>query len=332
MSMYATAGAVVRASVRSVIIAAVVVFGAMPASADEPSEADKAAASARFNKAVELYKTGDVRAALIEFRRAYKLAPTYHLLFNIGQASAELRDYVGAHRSFTQYLADGGEDIGDERREMVERELVRLAGYLAQLEVTVSAAGEDVSGAEITIDGEVVGTSPMSEAVLVSAGRRQVVVSLEGYARWERYVDLAGEDEKTVEVKLLSLAVDRPPVTVTTGGGRRGLGSGFWASAGVTTALGIGTATLGVLTLRAKSDQDEVLAMVPTTQEAIDDATGRTRRLALYTDIGLGLTTAGAVVTLVLGMRGGGTRPPERQARPLDVIVRPGSVAVSGRF
>lgn len=295
---------------------------AAPALADKsPSEKDKATASARFKKAVELYKAGDVRAALIEFRRAYKLAPTYHLLFNIGQASAELRDYVDAYNSFTQYLDDGGDKISDKRRAMVERELERLKGYLARLQVSVS-----VEGAEITIDGVDSGVSPLAEPLLVSAGRRKVAVSREGYARWERSIDLAGEDERTIEVNLLSLAgggTDR---------GIRSYGTEFWVSAGVTAALGIGTGVAGALTLSAKGDQDEVLGTVPITQEAIDQATGKTRRLALITDIGLGLTVAAGITTLVFALRSGKQSKREKQARSVDVVFGPNRVALFGRF
>ena len=306
---------------------ALVLAMAAPALADDPpSEKDKAVASARFKKAVELYKSGDVRAALIEFRRAYKLAPTFHLLFNIGQASAELRDYVDAYNSFTQYLEDGGDKIGDERREMVEQELERLKSYLARLKLSVS-----VAGAEITVDGVVVGTSPLSEPLLVSAGRRTLVVTRDGHAPWERAVDLAGEDEIAIEAKLIPLATDQPRTTTTVR--RGGLGTGFWVSAGLTAAFGIGTGVAGFLTLQAQSDQEAVLSTVPTTQIDIDNAVGKTRRMALVTDIGLGLTAAAGIVTLVLAVRGGGAvRVPEERAQALDVVVSPNSVALIGRF
>lgn len=313
---------------RIALVVALALALTAPALADEsPSEEDKELASARFKKAVELYKSGDVRAALIEFRRAYKLAPTYHLLFNIGQASAELRDYVDAYNSFTQYLRDGGEKISDGRREMVERELERLKGYLARLQLDVS-----IEQAEITVDGVAVGTSPLSEPLLVSAGRRKIVVTREGYSSWERSVDLAGEDETTIEVKLISLAVDKPkenPV-VQPGGG---LGAGFWISAGLTVALGAGAGAAGALTLRAQGEQDAVLATVPTSQDDIDAAIGKTRRMALITDIGLGLTAVAGVTTLILAIRGGGkARAPAEQARSLDVVVGPNRVSLIGRF
>lgn len=311
-----------------VAVCALIFALATPAHAETtPSDEDKAAASARFKKAVALYKSGDVRAALIEFRRAYKLAPTYHLLFNIGQASAELRDYVEAFNSFTQYLRDGGDNISDDRREMVERELERLAGYLARLRLTVS-----VDGAQVTVDGVAVGVSPLSEPLLLSAGRRAVVVTREGYAPWERSIDLAGEDDTDLEVTLISMASDRPE-RIPRKTKRRGLGAGFWVSAGLTAAFGLGTGAAGIMTLRAKSDQDDVLATVPTTQADIDDATDKTRQWARLTDLGLGLTAAAGIATLVFALRSGGeTAVPDTTARSVDVIVSPGSVALFGRF
>lgn len=300
---------------------------AAPAAAQKsPSKEDKKTASVRFKKAVELYKAGDVRAALIEFRRAYKLAPTYHLLFNIGQASAELRDYVDAYNSFTQYLADGGDKISDKRREMVERELERLKGYLARLDVSVS-----VDGAEITIDGVEAGVSPLEEPLLVSAGRRKVVVNREGYASWERSVDLAGEDETTLKVQLISLNINGQKSGDKTR--RLNLGTKFWISGGLTVAFGIGSGVVGAMTLGAQRQADEILSTVPTTQQEIDQAIGKTKRLALITDIGLGLTVAAGVATLVFALRGGGEeKVPAGEQQSVNVVVSPNSVALIGRF
>ena len=71
----------------------------------------KEEAMARFKRAVELYEEQDFRSALIEFKEAHRLAPTYKILFNIGQACYQLQDYVCALQSFDSYLAQGKQDI-----------------------------------------------------------------------------------------------------------------------------------------------------------------------------------------------------------------------------
>ena len=53
-----------------------------------------------FQAGVQFYKENDFRAALIEFKRAYELAPNFKVLYNLGQTSLELQDYASALRSF----------------------------------------------------------------------------------------------------------------------------------------------------------------------------------------------------------------------------------------
>lgn len=318
------------------LIAAISLAATTNSFADEPSPEDtpdstaKAAASERFKRGVDLYQAGDVRAAVIEFKRAYEIAPTYHLLFNIGQASAELMDYVHAFNSFTRYLRDGGAKIGPQRRAMVRRELARLETYLAHVKLKIS-----VDAAEVLVDGAVVGVSPLSGPLLVSAGRRKVTVSRAGYAVWERSVDLAGEDELFLDVTLHSLTAEPSAIKNDPSGNQPSrVGGAFWTSAAATLAFGLGTGVAAVLTVRAEDDYDEELARVPNTQLEIDNAADKVRRMALITDIGIGLTATAAVVTIVLAIRGGGDERGNVNAVADRVRVGfgPSSVAIGGTF
>jgi tetratricopeptide (TPR) repeat protein len=69
--------------------------GGAPQTAEAAREARE-----RFQRGVELYKEGDYRAALLEFRHAYRLSPNPVVLFNIAQSHYELRDYAGAKTAF----------------------------------------------------------------------------------------------------------------------------------------------------------------------------------------------------------------------------------------
>ncbi len=85
-----------------------------------PARADTDDARSHFTRAVELFKEGDFRAALIEFQRAYDASPNYKVLYNLGQTNLELQDYAGALRAFRGYLDGGGRDIPAARRTQVE--------------------------------------------------------------------------------------------------------------------------------------------------------------------------------------------------------------------
>lgn len=144
------------------VVAGALLFGAVPARADTDD------ARNHFTRAVELFKEGDFRAALIEFQRAYDASPNYKVLYNLGQTNLELQDYAGALRAFRGYLDGGGREIAPARRTQVEGDLKRLESRVARVDVVVN-----VEGADVTIDDVSVGKSPLSAPVLVSAGRRK---------------------------------------------------------------------------------------------------------------------------------------------------------------
>ncbi len=291
------------------------------------TKAARAAASKRFQKGVNLYQSGNIRAALIEFKRAYKLAPAYQLLFNIGQASAELNDYVEAHENFTQYLRQGGNDIGRKRREMVEREIIRLEGYLAQIDFEIS-----MDGAEVAIDDVVVGSSPLDKPVIVSAGRRKIVVTHPGYATWQRQIDLAGEDRERIAVELISLSLPTRQAIAETRQKPTGKGGAFWTAATATVVLGAGTTVAAVLTSRAGSDYDKELAKFPNTLTSINKANDKLKRMALITDIGIVLTASAAITTIVLSLRSPSATTAKTDSERLAIGFGPSQITVAGHF
>src|SRR5262252_5103847 len=76
---------------------------AAPKSAERANRAPATASSEipeearlRYERAVQLYNEGDPEGALVEFERAYKISPTYRLLYNIGSIRLQLNDYAEA--------------------------------------------------------------------------------------------------------------------------------------------------------------------------------------------------------------------------------------------
>ena len=72
-------------------------------------------------------------AALVELRRAYELAPSYKLLFNIGQVHLQKSDYASALDSFERYLAQGGDKIARKRRREIEALVEKLRQRVAEV-------------------------------------------------------------------------------------------------------------------------------------------------------------------------------------------------------
>src|SRR5260221_8307208 len=147
-----------------------------PANAQTPPAAAPSAqaqdeAGAHFRRGVDLFKEADFRGALIEFRRANQIAPSFRVFYNLGQCYLELQDYAGALKSFQAYLEQGGKQIPKDRRAAVEGELKKLQSRVAHVEIT-----SNVSGAEVRVDDDMVGTTPLAAPVLVGSGRRRISV------------------------------------------------------------------------------------------------------------------------------------------------------------
>ena len=194
-SMPAPARAVAAAVLLS-FFAAAAPLAAQPAAAP-PTAAAKAEAATRFKKGLDLFKDGDYQAALIEFRRAYDLAPNYQVLYNIGQVSFQLQDYPGALAALQRYLTEGGRNVPGTRRAEVERDIEKLKQRVANLEIVVN-----VEGADITVDDVSVGKSPLGKPLLVSAGKHRVTVARAGYTSGAKLVEIASSDSQKVDFQL----------------------------------------------------------------------------------------------------------------------------------
>jgi tetratricopeptide (TPR) repeat protein len=301
---------------------------------DAAADAGKTEASERFRKGVDLYRNGDSRAALVEFQRAYEVAPNYRVLFNIGQASFALKEYVAARDAFEGYLAQGGDEISEDRRNQVDAELTKLRGYVATIALAVTPVG-----AEIAVDDVVVGTSPLDKPLSVSAGRRKITITKPDHTPLNRFIDIAGGEQQTLELALVPVQVAAPaPVVAPTPApsGKaspledEGMGTPFWIGLGLTGAFAAGAAITGGLAIGANSDYDAALDVVPTSQAAIDDARSGVKNLTAATDVLIGLGAASAIVTLVFAFTDDDA--PSESAIRWQVDAGPGGLAVSAKF
>jgi hypothetical protein len=305
--------------------------GAKPAEKDASGEA-----SERFRAGVDFYKSGDFTAALVEFKRAYELAPNYRVLFNLGQTSQELNDYASALRAFEQYLAEGGKEVDAKRKKEVE-------GWIASLKKKVGRVRFEASvdGAELSVDDTPVGTSPLEDVVLVNAGRRKFGATAGGHTPSSRVVEIAGGDEPTVLLELVPIEapktvivpVDRPGPTETRIV-ERSSSPAPWVALSITAAAAIGTGVFGGLALAAGSERDDELATFPGDAAAVSDAADRTATFALATDVLAGITIAGAVTTVVLFVVTGDDEPAETvpDAARIEPYVGPTGFGLVGRF
>ena len=181
------------------------------AHAQSPPTSSVKDASKHFQRGVALYNEADYRAALVEFRRAYDVAPNAAVLYNIGQTYYQLQNYAAALLTLERYLAESGA-TAPHRRE-VEQTLEILQSRVGKIAVTTN-----VADCEITIDDELVGRTPLTEPVLVSIGRRKVTAMRQGSPAETRFVDVAAGDTVKLSLSLTDPNAGASPSVVGTPG------------------------------------------------------------------------------------------------------------------
>ena len=319
-------------------------IAAAPArAADKPADR-KNEARMHFDQGVQLFRDGDFQAAAIEFRRAYDTEPNFRVLYNIGQACAEAKDYACALTSFSLYLDQGAAEVQPARRAQLEQQMEKLRVRTGRLSVR-----SNVDGAAVLIDDVAVGRTPLAAALLVSAGRRKVAVVSPSGVQQIRTVEVAGGDQTIVDVPFqvaeyhsdarlgpADVSRDAPlePESVRGGGGGdvSGRGTRIAVPAVVTGVLAAAAIFSGIEALRSKSDFDDAIGTVPGDRDTIENDRRRTRAWALSTDLLAGAAVIGGIFTVIAIFRDGD----EGGARPAtagtSLSIGPSGFALSGRF
>jgi len=162
------------------------------------AEADpKAAAKTHFERGVAAFNENRLAEAASEFSSAYDLTHAFKILYNVGQVNAALGDAVAAVDAYEKYLAQGGNAIPSERKQAVQAELEKQRDRIGTVTLQV-----EPEGAEIRVDGKLVGKAPLSEALRLTEGKREVVVIASGYDAGVRELKVAPKSQMEIEIKL----------------------------------------------------------------------------------------------------------------------------------
>jgi tetratricopeptide (TPR) repeat protein len=284
-----------RGGLRHKTIAVVVAALAMIVSARvnaQDADSSTREASKHFQRAVALYGEADYRASLVEFKRAYALAPNVAVLYNVGETEYQLQDYASALVTFKRYLAES--PANEPHRAEVEGDVEILRSRVGHVSVATLPVGAD-----ITIDDQPVGKTPLDEAALVSIGHRKIVASMPGRLPVSKFVDVAAEDNVSVTLTLpVPAESGAAPLASTSPGegssGSRGIGPTLRVVGWVATAAFAGGAvTFGVLANKASSDLKRARNVFPTTTATLNHDANLATTYAAVAD---SLTAAAIVV------------------------------------
>ena len=296
---------------------------AEPAAAPVAEGTDVEQARQHFSQGTKLYKDGDFDAALVQFERAYEVKPNYKVLYNIGQAYFQLRQYVEARDAMTRYVSEGGSQLEGERLAAVTKDLADLQKRIANVSITVN-----VEGASVLVDGRQVGTTPLSSAIAVSEGQRTISVEAPGRGVLQRLVRVAGGEQQTLTINFEEAPVAAASSKAPPEPKPAHLGAGFWVTAIGAVALGGGAGVTGYFALKAQHDNRSQQKQFGVSAGQLDDSNRHAKTFALTTDILGGAAIVCASVATIIWIN----TPSNSHSSQVGLSVGPSSASLVGQF
>jgi len=144
-------------------------------------------ARAEYAAARILYDDGDFQGALTKLKSAFETSKDPRLLWNMAACEKNLRHYALSLGLVERYVGEGGALVSSEDRAAAEAFVETIRGFVADLTIDVNEPG-----AEITIDGQAVGTAPLPGPVKVDMGVHEIRVKKIGYVDFALSQDLPG--------------------------------------------------------------------------------------------------------------------------------------------
>jgi hypothetical protein len=155
------------------------------------------AAKEDYDAARNLFGDDDFEGALVKFERAFEESGDVRLLWNMAVCEKSLRHYVRVLHLLQRYEREGAGRITNGQRVEAENVLRAVKDLISSVQLSV-----DQLGAEVAVDGEVVGRTPLSEPLYVDLGTRRIRISKPGYIEKIIIHDFSGNSEAAFDVHL----------------------------------------------------------------------------------------------------------------------------------
>lgn len=225
----------------------------VPAGPPSLSETLTGDAKGDYESGKLLFGDGDFAGSLIKFKSAYDKSKDARLLYNQAACEKNLRHYSKALVLLRQYQADGGTLLTEQDKTEANELIKAMEPFTAKLEIKI-----DEPDAEVSLDDEVIGTSPV-KPVVVDIGTRRLRVKKNEFEEVSKEVAVGGSAQMTVEVKLVKIVHEgRINVKASNNGtisiDDKVVGSGTWSG-----VLSSGGHTLKVTAPKFRTHQTEVV-------------------------------------------------------------------------
>ena len=202
-----------------------------------------------------LFRDGDHAGALAKFSSAYDISKDPRLLWNMAACEKNRRHYARAVGLVRRYLKEGDATLPAEDKADAAELVKVMEPFTAKLRITVSEPG-----AELTLDGEPLGASPVVP-VVVDMGVRKLVVRKAGFEELTREIPVGGAAELAAELTLVKIVHQgrltiRAPKDATVSLDGKVVGSGAWSG-----TVASGGHTLQVTAPKMRLYQSEVMVL-----------------------------------------------------------------------
>ena len=301
-----------------------------PAPASAPSAPKSAEvlkeAGERYARGLTLYGDGEFLLALVEFERAYQLSNNYKVLYNIGQVRIQLARYAKAKEALEEYLKAGGTSLSAERTQAVNKDLATLAERTASLNVMTSEVGADIS-----LDGKVIGTSPLTAPLIVDAGEHNLVLHKVGFYDAAQSFTLAGHDQLELKVELKPIPVAMQPKlgeVRTDVAPSKPSRTAMWATWAATGTLAATAGVVGYFGISKANELESMRTESPADPAELDKAKKSARTLLAISDVAAGLAVVTGGVALYLTL----SHPSEKPAPSVALGIAPNGLRLRGSF
>ena len=154
-----------------------------------------------IRQANDLRKGGDDQGALPLLLRAYQLDPSPRTAIQLGLVEWAIGRWADADRHLTEGLKAPDHPFIRKNRETIVSALRVAKEKIGSLDIQGEPAG-----AEVLVNGVVVGKLPMAKLVVVNAGSADVEVRAQGYRQEARTVSVSPQHVQAVVIRLSSPA------------------------------------------------------------------------------------------------------------------------------
>ena len=142
-------------------------------------------------------KAKDWAGAEAQYKAAMAAQPSAQALEGLAGAEYELKKSGDSYESYDRLLKDYGTTLSAAAKKRAEARLKELAAVTGYVSIRVNEAGADVN-----LDGKLLGTSPVAALVRVTSGPHKVDVSKAGFTSVSKTPNVGPNGKEIVEVTL----------------------------------------------------------------------------------------------------------------------------------